>query len=220
MLLRRNSELVVHCVMQDLLCIIPVLHHTMCEWSLQAENTALALRLIANVGILLAHSNHDRAVSAASNNGWEYCSGCIITCKACFGVSGAHVDDHSHSSILIRILAPLQDKLLRRGFLGEHVHSLLLQWLLRRPRSCRSMVVIHLGCHRIVARLPTVRQAAPSAVLLLRLLEGLRCLLRALDRNCLLLSYACAAYCVVLRAHPLLESRLQSRCRSHCTSTL
>ena len=54
-----NTQLVVESVMPDLLHVVPVGHDAVLDWVSEGEDTTLALCLIANVGVFLAHTNHD-----------------------------------------------------------------------------------------------------------------------------------------------------------------
>merc|ERR1719367_2354085 len=49
----------------------------------------------SNIGILLSHTYHDTLVTWASNNGWEYSSGSVITSKSSFAHAGAIFNDKS-----------------------------------------------------------------------------------------------------------------------------
>ncbi|KAI5090266.1 hypothetical protein C0J45_20401, partial [Silurus meridionalis] len=52
------TQLVVEGVVPDLLHVVPVGDNTMLNGVLQSQDTSLALSLVSNVGILLAHTNH------------------------------------------------------------------------------------------------------------------------------------------------------------------
>merc|ERR1719323_1098021 len=67
--LRSNTEFIVEGVMPDLLHVIPVGDDAMLNRVFQGEDTSLGLSLIADIGILLAHTNHDTLMSWSSNNG-------------------------------------------------------------------------------------------------------------------------------------------------------
>jgi hypothetical protein len=58
-LLRGDTKLIVESVMPDFLHIIPVGDNTVFNGISQCENTTLRLCLVANIGVLLTHSNHD-----------------------------------------------------------------------------------------------------------------------------------------------------------------
>ncbi|BAS86095.1 Os03g0718150, partial [Oryza sativa Japonica Group] len=78
-LLRGHTELVVEGVMPDLLHIIPVADDTMLDGVLEGQDTPLGLRLVADVGVLLAHSDHDTGVARAADNAGEDSPGRIIS---------------------------------------------------------------------------------------------------------------------------------------------
>ena len=58
-LLGGNSQLVVEGVVPDLLHVVPVSDDTVLDGVLQSQDTPLALGLVADVGILLTHTDHD-----------------------------------------------------------------------------------------------------------------------------------------------------------------
>lgn len=58
-LLRGDTELVVEGVMPDLLHVIPVGDDTVLDGISEGEDTTLRLSLVTDVGVLLAHTNHD-----------------------------------------------------------------------------------------------------------------------------------------------------------------
>merc|ERR1712158_62212 len=95
LLLRCNTKLIVEGVVPDLLHVIPVGDDAMLHWVLQGEDTPLGLSLISNIGVFLAHTNHDTLVPWAANNGWEHSPGSIISCKASFAHARAIVNDQS-----------------------------------------------------------------------------------------------------------------------------
>jgi len=59
MLLGSDTQFVVECVMPDLLHVVPVGDDSVFDWVLQRQNTSLALCLVANVAVLLTHTDHD-----------------------------------------------------------------------------------------------------------------------------------------------------------------
>merc|ERR1712170_21294 len=91
MLLWGNTELIVECVMPDLLHIIPVCDDTVLNWVLQGEDTSLALGLITDIAVLLTHAHHDTLMTGASNDGWEYGSWGIVSGETGFAHAGAIV---------------------------------------------------------------------------------------------------------------------------------
>jgi hypothetical protein len=62
---------------------------------LEREDTTLGLSLVSDVGVLLAHADHDTFVAGTSDNGGEDGAGRIITSKASLAHSGTVVDDES-----------------------------------------------------------------------------------------------------------------------------
>merc|ERR1719410_701760 len=66
-----NTEFIVESVMPDLLHIVPVGDDTMFNGVFEGQDTSLGLSLISNIGIFLAHTNHDTLVAGSTNNGGE-----------------------------------------------------------------------------------------------------------------------------------------------------
>uniref|UniRef100_A0A1I8HJH4 CCHC-type domain-containing protein n=1 Tax=Macrostomum lignano TaxID=282301 RepID=A0A1I8HJH4_9PLAT len=58
-LLRGHAELVVEGVVPDLLHVVPVGHDAVLDRVLQRQDAALALGLVADIAVLLAHTDHD-----------------------------------------------------------------------------------------------------------------------------------------------------------------
>jgi hypothetical protein len=94
-LLRGDTKLIVESVMPDFLHIIPVGDNTVFNGVSQCENTTLRLCLIADIGVLLTHSNHDTMMARTANNGWENSSRSIITGETGLAHTGAIVNDES-----------------------------------------------------------------------------------------------------------------------------
>ncbi|WVZ98735.1 LOW QUALITY PROTEIN: hypothetical protein U9M48_044135 [Paspalum notatum var. saurae] len=82
---RCNTELIVEGVVPDFLHVIPVVDDAMLNWILQCQDASLCLSFITDVGILLAHANHDTSMAWSSHNAGEDSSWCIITGKTCLG---------------------------------------------------------------------------------------------------------------------------------------
>ena len=78
-LLRSNSQLVVEGVMPDLLHIVPVSDDTVFNWVTQSQDTSLRLSLVTDVGVLLAHTDHDTLVSWSTDDRWEDGTWSVIT---------------------------------------------------------------------------------------------------------------------------------------------
>lgn len=66
-LLWGDTQLVVEGMMPDLLHIIPVRDDTVLDGVPQRQDTTLGLRLIADIGVLLAHTNHDTECLSAAD---------------------------------------------------------------------------------------------------------------------------------------------------------
>merc|ERR1711944_65581 len=100
-LLRCNTELIVKCVMPDLLHVIPVSDNAVLDGVLQGKNTPLGLGLVSHIGVLLSHANHDTLVTWASNNGREDSTGGIISSESSLAHAGAIVDNESGNFLFI-----------------------------------------------------------------------------------------------------------------------
>ena len=74
-----NTELIVEGVMPDLLHVIPVGNDAVLNGVLQGEDTTLRLGLVANIWVLLAHTDHDTLMTGTADNGGEDGAGCIVT---------------------------------------------------------------------------------------------------------------------------------------------
>merc|ERR1719464_745066 len=86
--------------MPDLFHVIPVGDDTMLNGILQGENTSLGLSLISDIGIFLAHTNHDTLMSGTSNNAGEDSSGSIISGETGFAHTGAIVNNQSGNLVV------------------------------------------------------------------------------------------------------------------------
>merc|ERR1719431_76708 len=98
--LRCYTKFVVERVMPDLLHIIPVGDDTVLNGVLQGEDTSLALGFISDVGVLLAHTDHDTLMTGATYDGGEYSSGSGISGETGFDHTGAIVD-HQRSIVFV-----------------------------------------------------------------------------------------------------------------------
>merc|ERR1719213_1192189 len=93
--LRGYTEFIVEGVMPDFLHVIPVGDDTMFNWVFEGEDTSLGLGFISNIGVFLAHTNHDTLVTGTTNNRWEYSPWSIISNKTSFAHAGAIVNNQS-----------------------------------------------------------------------------------------------------------------------------
>jgi hypothetical protein len=57
----------------------------------RGEHTTLGLGLVADVGVLLVHANHDTGVLRATDDGGEHSAGGIVTGEASLAHAGAVV---------------------------------------------------------------------------------------------------------------------------------
>merc|ERR1712079_499262 len=111
LLLGGNAELIVEGVMPDLLHVIPVGDDSMLDWVLQSENTSLALSLIADIGVLLSHTDHDTLVAGTAHDGGEDSAGSVISGEPGLAHAGAIVNDQSggvlvtHGGVSVRSLS-------------------------------------------------------------------------------------------------------------------
>merc|ERR1712105_215244 len=101
-----NTEFIVEGVMPDLLHIIPVGDDTVLNGVLEGEDTSLALSFISDVGVLLAHANHDTLMTGATYDGGEHSSGSVISGETGLDHAGAIVD-HQRGSVVVTHFALL-----------------------------------------------------------------------------------------------------------------
>jgi len=74
-----NSELVVEGVVPDLLHIVPVGDDSVLDGVLEGEDTSLGLGFVSDVGVLLAHTDHDTLMSWSTDDGGEDGSWSVIS---------------------------------------------------------------------------------------------------------------------------------------------
>mmetsp|Transcript_36969 Transcript_36969/g.86650 ORF Transcript_36969/g.86650 Transcript_36969/m.86650 type:complete len:383 (-) Transcript_36969:71-1219(-) len=99
-LLWRDSQLIVERVVPNLLHVVPVGHNAVLDWVLQRQHTALALRLITHVAVLLVHANHDARHLRPADDGRENSTRGIISRKACLAHAGTVVH-HQCGNLLL-----------------------------------------------------------------------------------------------------------------------
>jgi len=92
-LIGRDSQLVVEGVMPDLLHVVPVGDDTVLDGVHQREDTSLGLSLVADVGIFVAHADHDAGVFGPADDGGEDGARSVITGEAGLAHAGAIVDN-------------------------------------------------------------------------------------------------------------------------------
>ena len=69
MLFGSDTELVVEGVMPDLFHIIPVRHDTVLDGVSEGQDTTLGLGLITDIGVFLAHTDHDTMMTRSTDDG-------------------------------------------------------------------------------------------------------------------------------------------------------
>merc|ERR1711872_602808 len=94
-LIWRDSQLVVEGVMPDLLHVIPVGDDTVLDGVHQREDTPLGLSLLTDVGVLVAHADHDTGVFGPADDRGEDGARSVITGEAGLAHAGAIVDNQS-----------------------------------------------------------------------------------------------------------------------------
>uniref|UniRef100_A0A8W7PLU9 Uncharacterized protein n=1 Tax=Anopheles coluzzii TaxID=1518534 RepID=A0A8W7PLU9_ANOCL len=114
-LFRSHAQLVVERVVPDLLHIVPVRHDAVLDRVLQRQNSALALGLIADVRVLLAHANHHALVTWTSDNRREHGTRRIVPGEPGLAHTGSIVHDQrcnlfvTHVSLHYRSRSPLAE---------------------------------------------------------------------------------------------------------------
>jgi len=88
-----NSELVVVSVVPDFFHIVPVGNDTVFDWVFQGKDTSFGLGFVSDIGVFLAHTDHNTLVSWSTNDGWEDGSWSIVTSKSALAKSGAVIDN-------------------------------------------------------------------------------------------------------------------------------
>lgn len=92
-LLWSNSQLVVERVVPDLLHVVPVVDDTMLNRVFQGQYTSLGLSLVTNVGVLLAHADHDTLVSWSADDRGENGTWSVIAGETGFAHTRTIVND-------------------------------------------------------------------------------------------------------------------------------
>ena len=88
-----DSKFVVVSVVPDFFHIVPVGDDTVFDWVFQGKDTSLGLGFVSDVGVFLAHTDHNTLVSWSTNDGWEDGSWSIVTSKSALAKSGAVIDN-------------------------------------------------------------------------------------------------------------------------------
>ena len=84
----------------NLLHVVPVGDDAVFDGILQGEDTSLALGLVSDVRVLLAHTDHHSLVTRSPHDGGEDCSWCVIAGKASLAHPGTVVNDQSGRSVV------------------------------------------------------------------------------------------------------------------------
>merc|ERR1719153_1523319 len=81
-LVGRDSQLVVEGVMPDFLRVVPRGDDTVLDGVFHAKDTSLGLGLVADVGVLVAHTDHDSRVLGSADDGREYGARSVVSGEA------------------------------------------------------------------------------------------------------------------------------------------
>mmetsp|Transcript_59927 Transcript_59927/g.147314 ORF Transcript_59927/g.147314 Transcript_59927/m.147314 type:complete len:365 (+) Transcript_59927:412-1506(+) len=82
-LVRRYAELVVEGVRPDQLHLVPVAHDAVLDGVPEGEDAPLALRLVADVVLLLPHADHGVVEPRPAHQGGKYRTGCVVAGEPC-----------------------------------------------------------------------------------------------------------------------------------------
>merc|ERR1712136_48554 len=88
-----DSQLVVEGVMPDLFHVIPVGDNAVLDGIFERQNTSLGLGLVTDVGVFVAHANHDAGVARATDDRGKNGARRVITGKTGFAHARSIVDD-------------------------------------------------------------------------------------------------------------------------------
>jgi len=98
-LFRSHTEFIVEGVVPNLLHIVPVRNDSVLDGILQGEDTSLGLSFVADIRVLLAHSDHHPLVTGATDDGGKDSSGSVVSSKAGLAHTGT-VINHESSNIV------------------------------------------------------------------------------------------------------------------------
>ena len=100
MLLGSHAELVVEGVVPDLLHVVPVGHDAVLNGVLQGENATLALSLVTDVRVLLAHTHHHALMSGSSDDGGKDSARSVVSSES--GLAHARsIVNHQRSNVVV-----------------------------------------------------------------------------------------------------------------------
>ena len=97
-----------------LLHVVPVGNDTVLDGVLEGEDTSLALGLIADVEVLLAHA----LVMRAAHDGREHGARCFITGEPGFAHAGAVVNNQCSNVLVAHYIMPKRPSLLQPEFIN------------------------------------------------------------------------------------------------------
>ena len=102
-LLGRHTQLVVEGVVPDLLHVVPVGDNAVLDGVLQGEDTTLGLGLVANIGVLLSHADHDALVTGPADDRWEDSPRSVVSGEASLAHAGAIVHNQSGNLVVTHV---------------------------------------------------------------------------------------------------------------------
>merc|ERR1712002_209941 len=91
--------------LNDLLPVVPRGHDAMLDGVFQGEDTSLRLSLVTDVGVLVAHADHDGDMSRSAKDRGEDGAGSVITSETGLDHSRAIVNDHRRCFFVVTHLA-------------------------------------------------------------------------------------------------------------------
>ena len=99
-LLGSHAQLVVEGVVPDFLHVVPVGHDAVLDRVLQGQDASLALGLVADVRVLLAHTHHHTLMPGSAHDGGEDGARSVVSCKS--GLAHARpIVNHQRSNIVV-----------------------------------------------------------------------------------------------------------------------
>merc|ERR1719187_1716335 len=96
-----DPQLVVEGVMPDLLHVVPGGDDAVLDGVLQGEDTSLGLGLVTDVGVLVAHADHDGDMTGTADDGGEAGAGSVISGEAALDHTGAIVNDQGSGFLVV-----------------------------------------------------------------------------------------------------------------------
>ena len=99
-LLGSHAQLVVEGVVPDLLHVVPVGHDAVLDRVLQGQDAALALGLVTNVRVFLAHTHHHTLMPGSADDGGEDSARSVVSCKSGLAHAGTIVNDQRSNVVV------------------------------------------------------------------------------------------------------------------------